>query len=318
MIRRTLIGFASGLVLWPLVGNAQSKAITRAIVLSVAPDPSSRMREFRDQLAELGYIEGRNITLGFRSAEGHLARLPALAEALVREEVDVILAESTAAARAAHNATRTIPIVAIVGIDPVDSGLAKSLAHPGGNITGVTTFANETNAKRVELVHELAPDAVRLAMIMAAFPSAEALVQETGSKLGLTVDVVVTDPDHLGETLNPSILSRYDALLLVPDVVLRSKMEQILKLVTQTRKPAVFPERAWAERGGLLSYGPDIRDVSRHWATQLVRVLEGQKAGDVPFQRPTKFDLSINLLAARAIGFHIPPNLLARADEVIE
>jgi putative ABC transport system substrate-binding protein len=316
-----LLGLLSVWALWPLVGNAQPKAMARVVMLSPAGDPLSRMGVFRDQLAQLGYIEGRNITLGFRSAEGHLDRLPQLAETLVREGVDVIFAESTPAAIAAHKATQTIPIVAILGVDPVESGLASSLAHPGGNITGVTLFGDEAFAKRVEMAHELLPNAVRLAVItviVTAGGPQVSVAQETGNKLGLTVDVIIVDPARIAEALSPTVLGSYDALLFAADVVLSTKRQQVLDLVAQSRKPAIFAEKSWVERGGLLSYGPDSSDAYRRCAGQLVRVLKGQNAGDVPLDRPTKFDLRINMRAARAIGLQIPPGLLARADEVIE
>lgn len=324
MRRREFIGIACGSAFWPLLASAKSaSAKPRVVMLSLAPGPAARLDDFRQKLSELGYIEGRNITLEFRSAEGHLDRLPSLAETLVREgNVDVILAQATPTAVAAHNATRTIPIVAIVGVDPVASGLADSLARPGGNVTGVAIFADEANGKRLQLVHELAPGAVRLAVVMANFQvSGElnlATVREISSKLGLVVEIVAVDIDHVSDALKRSTLDRFDAFLFVPDVVLNSRRNEITSLIAQTKKPAVFSEPQWADSGGLVSFGPDTRDNLRHWASLLVRVLKGQQPSDLPFERPTKFDLRINLRTARATGIEIPPTLLARADGVID
>src|SRR6266702_5390287 len=324
MRRRELIGIVGGATVRLLiVGGASAAAASRGVMLSIAADPSSRLGEFRKQMNELGYAEGRNITIEFRSAEGRIERLPALAETLVREEkADGILAESTPAAVAAHQATQTIPFVAFVGVDPVASGLAVTLARPGGNVTGVAIFADEASPKRVELVRELAPHAVRLAVAVATFEKGGKLnltpVEETASKLGFTVEAIFVDPDHNSETLSPSILDRFDAFLCVPDVVLTSHMNEIIELLAQTHKPAVFSAHQWADNGGLISFGPDLAEASRYWASQLVRVLNGQKASDLPFERPTKFDLRINMRTARAMGIPIPPALLARAGEMIE
>ena len=324
MRRREFIGIVGGATARLLIAvRASAAAASRVVMLSIASDPSARLGAFRKQMNELGYVEGRNITIEFRSAEGQIERLPALAEALLREgNVDVILAESTPAAIAAHQATQTIPIVAMVGVDPVASGLAASLARPGANVTGVAIFADEASPKRVELVRELSPRAVRLAVVMASFEAGGKLnltpVEETGDKLGFSVEAVFVDPDHISETLSPPLLDRFDAFVFVPDVVLSSRMSDIIKLIAQTRKPAVFPGRQWAESGGLISFGPDPAEASRHWASQLVRVLNGQKPSELPFERPTKFDLKINMRTARAMGIEIPPALLTRANEVIE
>jgi putative ABC transport system substrate-binding protein len=323
MKRRELMAVVAGTALWPLTGSAQSPATPqRVVLLSAAANPADRMGFLREQLSASGYVEGRNIVLDIRSAEGHLERLSALAEALVREGgVDAILAESTPAAVAARRATQTIPIVAIVGVDPVESGLVSSLAHPGGNVTGVAILADETNAKRVQLVHELAPRAVRLAAVMAISGGGSLnvdSVREAGRKLGLDVEVIVADPDHLPEALGPSVVAAFDAFVFVPDVVLSGRRGEVIRLMALARKPVIFPGRDWVVSGGLMSYGPDFREATRRWAAQLIRVLKGERPNDLPFERPTKLELTINLRAARTMGVEIPPMLLARADEVIE
>ena len=321
MRRRDFIAISTGALLCSRQVQAQIKT-RRIVILAAASDPSSRLGEFRKRLGQLGYVEGRNIVLEVRSAEGNLDRLPAMAEAILRDGIaDAILAESTPAAMAAHQATKAVPIVAMVGVDPVGSGLASSLARPGGNVTGIAIFADEANAKRVELVRELLPKAVRLAAVMAinrGGTANSASVVEAGGKLGFSVDVVVVRPDRLAEDLNPSRLASYDALLCVPDVVLASRKEEVIRLITQSNKPTVFAERQWVDIGGLASFGPDLHEASQHLADQLARVLDGQNVSELPFERPTKFALALNLRTARAIGIEIPPILIARADEVIE
>ena len=321
--RREFMAVVAATVAWPLTGSAQSAVARRRVVLlSAAADPAARLGVFYEQLGALGYVAGRDFQLEIRSGEGHLDRLPTLAQGLAREGgIDVILAESTIAAMAAHRATQTIPIVAIVGIDPVASGLANSLARPGGNVTGIALFAGEADAKLVELVRELAPRAVRLAVVSAISGSGTLNIEpvrEAGRKLGFAVEVVVADPDRLPEALGPAVVAGYDAFVFVADVVLTSRRDEIIRLIAPTRKPAIFGGRTWVDSGGLMSYGPDIRDATRRWASQLVRVLKGEQPKDLPFERPTKFEFRINLRTARAMGIEIPPALLARADEIIE
>lgn len=322
MKRRAFMAVA-GMAAWPLAGNAQSaKTPQRVVLLLAATSPAERLSVLREQLAASGYVEGRNIVLDVRSAEGHLERLPALAEALVREgDVDVIVARSTPAAVAARRATQTIPIVAVVGVDPVESGLVSSLAHTGGNVTGIAILADEVNAKRVELVHELAPRAARLAAVTAITGRSSLnvdSVRQTGRKLGLDVELIVVDPDHLPEALGPSAVAGFDAFVFVPDVVLLSRRDEVLRLISPTRKPVIFSERDWVDSGGLMSYGPDFTEVAIRSTAQLIRVLKGEKPKNLPFERPTKLELRVNLRTARTMGIEIPPILLARADEVIE
>jgi putative tryptophan/tyrosine transport system substrate-binding protein len=322
MRRRQFIGLMGTAVL-PLAARAeQRRRIPRVVYLSPIGVPSQVM-SFRTQLRDLGYLEGRNIRLEFRDAAGETDRLPALAEHLVQAgDVDVIFAISTPAALAAHKATQTIPIVAFAGVDPVASGLAKNLARPGGNVTGIAVFSEETTVKRVELMREFLPHAVRLAMVTTkASKDAQNFgsVSEAGRKLGFTVEsIVVDDPTDLAKTLGSQILSGYDAFLFISDVVLSAHTTEIIKLIASSNKPAIFPSPDWVANGGLISFGPDFADASRHLVAQLDRVLNGAKPGDLPFERPTKFDLRVNLRTAREMGIEVPSTILARADEVIE
>jgi putative ABC transport system substrate-binding protein len=277
----------------------------------------------RRRLAELGYVDGRNVHLEFRNAGGNADALPALAQEIVRAgEVDAIIAISTPAALAAYGATRTIPIVAFTAVDPVASGLAESLARPGRNVTGVAVFSEETTVKRVELMRDVFPQAVRLGTVTTKVSSgAQSLapVLETGRKLGFEVEAInIDDPADIPKILGPEVLARFDGLVFVPDVILSAHMAEVIRLVNLSKRPAIFPSPDWAASGGLMSFGPDYSDATRHLIAQLDRVLKGAAPGDLPFERPTKFDLRVNLRAAKALGIELPATVLARADEVIE
>jgi putative ABC transport system substrate-binding protein len=293
-------------------------------VIQLSPvDIPSQVDQTRRLLHELGYVEGRNIRLEFRNAAGNVDGLPALARELVQEGgVDVIIAISTPAALAAYKATQTIPIIAFAAVDPVASGLADSLARPGRNVTGIAVFSEETSAKRVELMREVVPRAVRLGTVTTKVSNgAQSLtpVLETGRKLGFTVEPInVDDPADLAKALSPEILAGFDALVFVPDVVLNAHMAEVIKLVGLSNKPAIFPSPDWVASGGFMSFGPDFSDEARHLISQLNRVLKGAKPGDLPFERPTKFDLRINLRIAKVLGIELSPAVLARADKVIE
>ncbi|MCK1716631.1 ABC transporter substrate-binding protein [Bradyrhizobium sp. 141] len=322
MKRREFITALGAAAAWPLTATGQTPARSAHVVLLSPVDPSELVG-LRRNLQDLGYIEGRNIRLDIRSAAGQVDLLPDLAKAVAREGgIDAILAQSFPAAIAAYRATQTIPIVAIVGVDPVASGLAESLARPGHNVTGIAIFAEETNVKLVELLREVAPRAVRLAAIAAITGGGNlslGAVQETGRKLDFDVEIIkIADTADLANALRPDVLSRFDALMIPPDVVLSRHKAEIVKLIGSSNKPAIFPSSDWAESGGLLAFGPDLAEAGRQLILQLDRVLKGAKPGDLPFERPTKFALNINLHTARAMGIELPPTLLARADKVIE
>jgi len=323
MKRREFIWLVGGAATWPLLARAQQPGRTPRIVQIAPVDFPDQINGTRRLLAELGYIDGRNIRYEFRSAGGNADALPALAEEVVRAGgVDVIVAVSTPAALAAHKATTTIPIVAFTAVDPVGSGLAESLARPGRNVTGVAVFSEETTVKRVELMREILPRAARLGTVTTKITSgAQSLapVLETARKLGFEVEAInVDDPADIPKTLSPEVLARFDGLVFVPDVLLSSHMLEVIKMVNLSKRPAIFAAPDWAAHGGLISFGPDFNDARRHLMSQLDRVLKGTAPGDLPFERPTKFDLRINLRVAKALGIELPATLLARADEVIE
>lgn len=323
MRRRGFLGLVTGAIGWPLVTYAQRPAVTARVIQIGPVDIPAQTDATRRLLAEFGYVEGQNIRLEFRSTAGNADELPALAQEIVREgRVDVIIAISTPAALAASKATQTIPIVAFGAVDPVAAGLADSLARPGRNVTGIAVFSEETTVKRVELMRELLPRGVRLGTVTTKLTSgAQSLapVLETGRKLGFEVEAIdVDDPGKIATILRPEILARFDGLIFVPDVLLGAHMAEIIKMVGLSNKPAIFPSPDWVAHGGFMSFGPDFADATRHLIAQVDRVLKGAKPGDLPFERPTKFDLRINLRIAKTLGLELPPTIVARADEVIE
>jgi len=323
MRRREFITAVGGSVTWSLAARAQQLAGVPRVIQLAPVQIQAQIDATRRILRELGYVEGRNIRLEFRDAAGNVDALSAVAQELVRDgAVDAIIAVSTPAALAAYAATRTIPIVAFTAVDPVASGLADSLGHPGRNVTGIAVFSEETTVKRVELMREVVPRAVRLGTVTTKLTSgAQSLapVLETGRKLGFMVEPInVDDPADLAKALSPEVLAGFDALVFVPDVIINAHMSDVIKLVGASNKPAIFPSPDWVAQGGFMSFGPDFADATRHLISQLDRVLKGAKPGDLPFERPTKFDLRINLRTARASGIEVSPTVLARADEVIE
>jgi putative ABC transport system substrate-binding protein len=305
-----------------LASAQQLSKIPRVVQLSPVDVPA-QVEGTRNILRELGYVEGRNIHLEFRNAAGNVDTLPALAQEIVQKGgVDVIVAISTPAALAAYKATQTIPIVAFTAVDPVASGLANSLARPGRNVTGIAVFSEETTVKRVELMREVVPRAVRLGTVTTKVsngPASLTPVLETGRKLGFAVEPInIDDPADLAKALSAEALAGFDALVFVPDVILNAHMAEVIKMVGLSNKPAIFPSPDWVANGGFMSFGPDFSDATRHLISQLDRVLKGAKPAELPFERPTKFDLRINLRIAKALGIELSPIILARADEVIE
>jgi putative tryptophan/tyrosine transport system substrate-binding protein len=318
MRRREFITLIGGAAVSPLAARAQQPAkIPHVVFISPGALPDG----YRVQLRDLGYR--RNIRLEFRDAGGYADQLPALAREIVQGgSVEVIVAVSAPAALAAYKATQGIPIVAFVATDPIALGLAKSLAHPGGNVTGVAVFAEETTVKRVEFIREAFPLAVRLGMVatkVSQTPQILASTQETARKLGFALEIVsIDDPNDIAKTLTVERLAGFDAFVVPPDAALTVHEAEVVKLIGLSNKPAIYPSPDWAESGGLMSFGPDFAEAFQHVISQLDRVLKGEKPGDLPFDRPTKFYLSINLRTARAMDIELPSAFLARGDKVIE
>ena len=309
----TLIGGAAAIS--PFAARAQQPVKAPQVVFI---SPAALADMYRIQLRDR-----RDIRVEFRDAGGYADQLPALAREIVQGgSVDVIVAVSAPAAVAAYKATQSIPIVALVATDPIALGLAKSLAHPGGNVTGVAVFAEETTLKRVEIIREAFPLAVRLATVatkVGQTPQILASTQDAARKLGFAVEIVsIDDPNDIAKTLTAERLAGFDALVVSPDAALVVHEAEVVRLIGLSHKPTIYPAPDWAENGGLISFGPDFAEASQHVISQLNRVLKGEKPSDLPFERPTRFYLSINLRTARAMGIEFPPALLSRADKVIE
>jgi ABC-type uncharacterized transport system substrate-binding protein len=292
---------------------------------SRAPAPRN-LEAFRQGLRELGYIEGKNIIIEYRFADGRLERLPALAEELVRLNVEIIVVDVTAAARAAKKTTSTIPIVIAGGSDPIQSGLVASFARPGGNVTGLTNYSGELLGKRLELLKEVVPKVSRFALLsdagigprltLSMLPDAQVAAQALGVKLQL-VEVKAQDPDIDG-AFRVMAKERIGAFITGAGLLgLTLHRKRILDLAEQTRMPAIYPTLSWIDEGGLMYYGANSPDLYRRAATYVDKILKGTKPADLPVEQPMKFELIINLKAAKQIGLTIPPNVLARADRVI-
>ena len=325
--RRESIALVGGAAAWPLVAHAQQTAMPVIGFLgTISPDRwASRLHAFRQGLSETGYVEGRNVGIEYRWAEGQNDRLPAVAADLVRRQVRVIATpESTPAAFAAKAATTTIPIVFSVGVDPVAVGLVASLNRPGGNLTGVTNLNAEILPKRLELMHELVPTATTIALLVN--PS-NPLVAETESRdaqtaartLGLQLHVLHASTDRDFDTVFASLAQmRAVALVINTDVFFNSRSEQLAALALRHTVPAIFQYREFVASGGLMSYGTSTTDVFHQVGIYTSRLLRGESPADLPVQQVTKIELIINLKTARTLGLTVPLSLLGRADEVIE
>src|SRR5262245_23674060 len=311
---------------WPLAADAQQPAMPVIGFLDPrSPDAmADRLRAFRQGLKEVGYVEGENVTIIYRFAEDQYARLPELAAELVRRRVTVIAASATTAAPAAKAATTTIPIAFIAAQDPVRLGLVASLARPGGNLTGINFFTGELAAKRLDLLHELLPRAVRVAVLVNptdATNTASILrdVEAAARAIGLQVQVLnATTSREINAAFENVGRDRPDALLVGSNTFLNARRIQVVQLAAFHRLPAVYPTRDFVEVGGLMSYGTPIMGVFRQLGIYAGRILKGAKPADLPVVQSSKFDLVINAETARMLGLTVPDKLLVAADEVIE
>jgi len=284
---------------------------------------SARFEAFRQGLRELGYVEDKNIVIEWRYAEGKLDRLPALAAELVRLKVDVIVSGGSTATRPAKEATNTIPIVMAQDTDPVGSGFVASLARPGGNITGLATLAPEISGKQLEFLKEIVPRLSRVAVLGSSTRSGNAQsVKETELAAGASgVRLQYLDlrsPKDIEPAFRAASNGRADAVLVLTSSVATSQRTQIIDLATKNRLPAIYDRAEFVEDGGLITYSVSSTDLFRRAATYVDKILKGAKPADLPVEQPKKFELIINLKAAKQIGLTIPPNLLARADRVIK
>jgi putative ABC transport system substrate-binding protein len=327
MKRRYFIAALVGTTLWPLVAQAQQPATkVRRIGWLVTGTPTSyrlSLAAFLDGLKALGYVEGQNISIEYRWAEGNVARLPKLANELVEQKVDVILAGGSIGAEAAKHATSGIPIVAAGAGDLVQLGLVTSLRAPGGNLTGFIAGAPDTAAKRFQIMKEIMPLAKRAAVLWNPISSGTKLEWASAKEFSDENDVAVVyhavrDTEELTKALATIPQSDPEFVVVLNDPFTFTYRKVIVEAVERLRLPSIYGYREFVEDGGMISYGPIISDTYRRAAGYVDKILRGEKPADLPVQFPTKFELVVNLKTAKALGLDIPAALLARADEVIE
>jgi putative tryptophan/tyrosine transport system substrate-binding protein len=322
--RRKFVTLLGGAVAWPLTARAQQPGKLPLIGFLGSTTPSlwsEWIAAFVQRLRELGWIEGRTIAVEYRWAEGREARFAEIAAEFVRLKVDVIVTSGTAI-QAAKKATSVIPIVFAVANDPVGSGFVASLARPGGNVTGLSLQATDLDGKRLELLREVVPGLRRLAiMANVGYPAAVLEmreVQQAARTIGLDVAALeIRRAEDIGPAFE-ALKGHADALYIVSDALISTHRIRINTLALAARLPTMHSVRAYVEAGGLMSYGPSYPDLFRRAADHVDKILRGTKPGDIPVEQPTKFDLVINLITAKALGLEVSPTLLARADEVID
>jgi putative ABC transport system substrate-binding protein len=325
MRRREFIALLGGSAAWPLAARAQQTPPVVGFLHSGLPAPyAGRVAAFRQALAETGFAEGKDLRIEYRWAEGRYDRLPALAAELVDRGVAVIVAAGGVhTAPAAKAATSTIPIVFVTGVDPVAQGLLASFAKPGGNVTGISSMTAELGTKRFGLLSEMIPAATSIGILVHAANVTAAAgakeVQAAGGAEGRAVHVFrAGSAQEIDRAFDALSERKAMALLVQPDPFFTSRAAQIVALANRRAPPAVYPSREYAEAGGIMSYGADVRDQYRLAGVYTGRILKGEKPAELPVIQPTKFELVINLITAKALGLEVPPTLLARADEVIE
>ena len=325
--RRFLCTVTVSLLAAPLAAEAQQAGkVPRIGFLGVtsASDRPPLLDAFRQGLRELGWVEGQNIVIDYRFAEGRFGRLPALAAELVRLKVDIIVSGGTQGVTAAKNATETIPIVMIAVRDPVGTGLIASLARPGGNVTGVSGYAGlETVAKQLGLLKETVPKIRRVAILSNPANAYHQLaireVNVAARSLGVQLQLLeARGPNEFDGAFAAMAKERVGALLVLSDAIFSSHRTRLADLAARSRLPAAYGVRESVEAGGLMSYGPSLLDSYRRAATYVDKILKGAKPAELPVERPTEYELVINMKTAKALGLTIPPSLLARADQVIQ
>jgi putative ABC transport system substrate-binding protein len=325
MRRREFITLASSAAItWPLAARAQQPMPVVGYLNSGAPDfRGSLVSAFREGLSEAGYVEGRNVAIEYRWAEGRPERLPELAADLVRRRVAVIVAVGgSTPAQAAKRATTTIPIVFVSGDDAITAGLVSSLGQPGGNVTGISWLASSLEAKRIGLLRELVPGGDLGVLINPSFPSAKVQTrdaQEAAHELGIRIEVLNASSERDLETIFASVgHQRLGSLVVNPSPMFYSLHGQIVALAARYAVPTIYYVRDYAVAGGLMSYGTSLVEATRQGGLYTGRILKGEKPADLPVLQPTKFEFVINLKTAKALGLDVPHRLLSLADEVIE
>ena len=326
-MRKSVVGFALSALLYALCFPAQAqqpKKVPRVGYLATNSLSviSARVEAFRQGLRDLGYVEGKNIVIEWRSAEGKQDRVPALAAELVRLKVDVIVTAGPSVIRPAKEATITIPIVMAFDADPVGSGFVASLARPGGNITGLSTLAPEIGGKQLELLKEIVPRLSRVAVLgSSTAPGTAPSLKETelaAGALGVKLQYLdVLSPKDIETAFREASKERAGAVLVLGSAVFVLQRTQIADLAVKSRLPAIYGQQIFVEDGGLMTYGVSLNDLAWRAATYVDKILKGRKPADLPVEQPKKFELIINLKAAKQIGLTIPPNVLYQADKVI-
>ena len=321
-----VVAFTVSVLIAPSASQAQhARHVPRLGYLgtSSASLESELLKAFREGLREHGYVEGQNIAIEYRWAEGNYQRFPALVADLVKLNVDVIVTAGTPGAFAAKRATQTIPIVMAVTGDAVGTGLVSSLARPGGNLTGLTTMVPDLEGKRLEILREILPKLLTVAVLLNTSNPLTAIQWEqtkTSAKaLGIELQPIeLQRPEDFKDAFARVARQRPDAITMVADRFQLAHRMQILDFVAKTRLPAMYPYRDFVVAGGLMSYGPSYEDMFRRSATYVDKILRGAKPSDLPIEQPTKFELLVNLKTAKMLGVPIPPSLLQRADHVFE
>ena len=329
MRRRTFISLLGSAVAWPLGARAQQAASTVRRIGLLLPGNArttavrGQLEAFRQGLKEYGWVEGQNIIVEYRFAEGREDALPAIAAELARLRLDIIVAESTVGIQAAKTVTQTVPIIMATSADPVGTGFVASLNRPGGNITGLSLQTAELSGKRLQLLTEIVPGLARVAVLSNPLnPGEKSSVEQTkaaAQALGIETHVVeVQAPDKFESAFAAVTAAHAGALMVLPDPLLYGQHPRIVTFTAASHLPALFPEREVAEAGGLIAYGPSIPASFQRAAAYVDKILRGAKPADLPVEQPTTFELVVNLQTARAIGVTIPTSILLRADEVIE
>jgi len=324
--RKLIIALLASSLGVPLASFGQQAAKVARIGFLEASSPSAiaaRIEAFRQGLRELGYVEGKNVAIEYRYAEGNFDRLPALAAELVRLNVNVIVTGGPTAIPAAKAATTVIPIVMAFDTDPVGSGFAASLAKPGGNITGLSTLAPELSAKQIELLKEIVPKLARVAVLgTASRPgSAHALREVENAAKALKVQVQfqdVVDPKGIDAAFLAARKGSADAVLVLGSPLFNANRMELTELASKSRYPVIYDRAEFVEAGGLMTYSVSLADLARRAATYVDKILKGARPGDLPIEQPTKFDLVVNMKTAKALGIKIPNSVLAQATKVIE
>jgi putative tryptophan/tyrosine transport system substrate-binding protein len=321
--RREFITLLGGTAAWPLAARAQQAGVALIGLLAGAQLDDRLLSAVRQGLKEAGYVEGRNVAIKYRTADGRFNRLPGLAAELVADPVAVIVAFAPPAAVAAKAATGTIPIVFVTGADPVELGLVSSLNRPGGNVTGVTFLVTALGAKRLELLRELVPSAKIVGFLVnPANPTSEFQTTDTqAAARALVIELVIRNArgeSDIYRAFESLAQERVNAVIIGTDQLFTSRRDQLVALAARHALPAIYYLREFADAGGLISYGASSTDAYRLTGGYVGRILKGEKPADLPVQQTVKFELAINASTAKALGLEVPPTLLARADEVIE